>query len=117
MSTALAQPSLSESVISTGPPFAFAPLDFSTDDFEIRPDSMNSPSVKIVPESLQWIRVHDVLVLPRALVEIAVSDVESAEIVYQQTIHPLTIEKGKAAARVLVALLDEAGNEGMSPAC
>ncbi len=59
-------------VLSEAIPTAFAPIELSTSDFTVewdeKPDSGLSAALE--PGSLEWVRVQDVLVLPRARLKI-----------------------------------------------
>lgn len=61
-----------DSVLSDSDPTGIPPSPLTTDDFEIKwkGASMSNVSVALVPGSLQWVRVNEVLMVPRALVKI-----------------------------------------------
>jgi hypothetical protein len=61
-------PSLAFEALSETMPTAVAPAEFSADDFALEWDGPAIPgmSVKLQSRSLEWVRVQDVLVIPRA---------------------------------------------------
>jgi hypothetical protein len=66
-------PSLIPEALSESVPTAFAPADFSVEDFALDWKGGRAPEgtrARLIPNSLQWVRVADVLVIPRARLEL-----------------------------------------------
>lgn len=96
-------------VLSESVPTAFPPDDFSEEDFSL---SWEGPKIEGVQFSLQkgsiqWARINEVLVLPRARLVIEAKNFESGIVNYADFITPLSPVAGtnEIQARVVVALI------------
>jgi hypothetical protein len=75
-------PSLAQDVLSETVPTAFAPFDLSTEDYVL--EWVGAPiagvELKLAPESLQWVRVMEVLSLPRARLRLTAKQVQGGRV-------------------------------------
>ncbi len=84
--------------LSDSLPTAFSPIDFEAADFQIEPaDGKPDPNiqVRLGEKSLQWVRVANVLVLPRAFAVIQVQNAKSG--IVQNAKYNQTLRLGKPA--------------------
>lgn len=96
--SSLAQETLSESV-----PAAFAPADLDVSDFTIEWEGSPIPGVELslMKDSIQWVRVADLLVLPRARLNVKVDASDGGRVSYADSTEPLANGEG----RIPIALL------------
>lgn len=82
---------LEEQLLSESMPTAFSPNDFEVEDFALEWDGPPIPGIKISLEknSLQWVRVQDVLLLPRARLLVEAENVEGGAIFHARFTQPL----------------------------
>ncbi|HUP58245.1 MAG TPA: hypothetical protein VM598_12380 [Bdellovibrionota bacterium] len=108
-------PSLAYEALSETFPTAFAPADYSTEDFTI--EQVGRPigglKLELEPGSLEWVRVQDVLVLPRARVRVTYVGAAKAGSVSQAGFtQPLVAEsESRLTAEIPVALISGEKNE------
>ncbi len=88
-------PSLSDEVLSESVPTAFSPNHFDVLDFDFQWVSHPIPDlqVQLAKGSLQWVRVREVLVLPRARLVVDVQNVQGGEVSSSGFSQPLIIDK------------------------
>ena len=100
--SSLAREALLESV-----PTAFSPVDFSTADFEVIWEGAALPGVRleIEPESIQWVRVGEVLVVPRARLRVQAENVQGGRISHAGFSQGLAGEAGILEGRMPIALV------------
>jgi len=100
-------PSLAHEVLSESVPSAFAPDDFDTSDFSVEwtGKKLDDADVFIEQGTLQWVRVSEILVLPRARISIVVHGVEAGQVTNAGFAVPLTIRAGRGVAVLPAALI------------
>lgn len=119
---------LAEQVLSETVPTAFAPVNWSTDDFQLQwvesvPEVGASQSrraealgpsggsasprmeVSLAKHSLEWVRVAEVLVLPRARLVVRASGIESGLVSNAGFSQPFEVTAGEGRAELPVALI------------
>lgn len=102
-----AQSPLLEKLLSDPDPTAFDAAPFAAEDFEV--DWQGAPagaSARLLPGSLQWVRVDELLVLPRGLLEVTLTPARPGSVTVSGFTQPL--KDGKA--RILVPLVSGTGN-------
>ncbi len=74
--------SLSEEALSESVPTAFAPSNFDDADFLVQwhGPTLSGVEVKLAEKSIQWVRISEVLVLPRARLILDAEGVEGGEV-------------------------------------
>ena len=111
--------SLVQDALSESMPTAFAPDDIDTSavlgDFSVRWVGTPIPGVsfRLEPNSLQWVRVQEVLVVPRARLWLHVENASSGSIQSGNFAQPISADIStakEASALVPVALVSGAGN-------
>jgi hypothetical protein len=94
-------------IVSDEVPTALAPANFTVDDFTL--DWVGEPlpdvTVRLEPGSLEWVRVADVLVLPRARLRVDARATEGGRVQASGVSQALTPEGANTAAALPVALL------------
>ena len=98
--------SVAKQVVNEASPTALEPVPLELDDFSVEV-SDSDPGIRavFVPHSMQWVRLGT-LVLPRALLEVQLEGIESAQVEYQG-IH----QTGTGRIPVLVSLFGGRQNE------
>ena len=104
--------SLPQAILSESVPTAFAPLDLQTDDFEIIWQGAAIPGVElsIETDSMQWVRVMEVLALPRARLHVQVSGASTGKITVAGFTQPFSGASTGLSANVPIALLSGPSN-------
>ncbi|MGK5084372.1 hypothetical protein WDW37_13840 [Bdellovibrionota bacterium FG-1] len=103
LSSTLAPEILSETV-----PTACAPFDLDTQDYQLEwsgptPEGI---SLSLLPGSLQWVRVSEVLVVPRAILQVIAKEVSGGRVTSAGFHQALAVLKsGDARAEIPVALM------------
>lgn len=120
LSTAWASPgnqkesrSLISEALHDAIPNAFVPTQFTEADFVLEWDSAPIAGVRfeIEKNSLQWSRVAELIVLPRARVLIETLDISSGQVAYAEFIQPLShVSKSRWNALVPVVLVSGSEN-------
>ena len=100
---ALTRP-LSEETLSESVPTAFAPGPFEIADFDLE-WSGDQGSVKLDQGSLQWVRVNEILVLPRARLILDVENLESGQLSHSGFHQSIEVKAGHGHAEIPVALI------------
>ncbi len=98
---------LSEEALSETVPMAFSPNDLDLLDFKIHWARGMIPGVefKLVPGTLQWVRVSEILVVPRARISVKVQDGESVQIFHSGFSQSVQVRNGQANGEVPIALI------------
>lgn len=105
--------SLAPEVLSETVPTAFSPNELSVDDYvlEWEGKSIEGVELKLVPRSLIWVRVADVLSIPRAQVVVAAKDIEGGRVSHAEFHQGLArADSGEFGASLPVALISGKGN-------
>ncbi len=103
--------SLDREVVSETAPTAFAPAPLAASDFVIQWLGPPIPGVRVElsPRKIQWVRIADVLVLPRGVLRVDVQGAEAGLVRVAGTAQPLLRDKaGAAFLEMPVPLLDGA---------
>lgn len=105
-------PSLAHEILSESVPSAFAPNDFDTPDFSVEwtTGKVEGVEVTIGRGTLEWVRVSEVLVLPRARLLVSVHDVEAGRLTNAGFSVPLTVHEGRGVAELPIALISGSAN-------
>jgi hypothetical protein len=92
-------PSLAHEILSESVPSAFAPNDFDTLDFSIEwtTGKVEGVEATLARGTLEWVRVSEVLVLPRARLLVSVRDVEAGRLTNAGFSVPLAVHEGHGA--------------------
>lgn len=103
-------PDLALETLSENNPSAFAPFDFTLDDFSIDWLGTTIPGVQVsfVPGTMMWARIADLIVLPRAQIKIDAPQFEGGTIKTGGLIQALS---ARGATIVPVALLSLSSNQ------
>jgi hypothetical protein len=88
-------------------PTAFAPADFSVEDFSVdRAEGGDAAThAQLEAETLEWVRVARVVVLPRAVLQVRVPGATRGSVQYAGAAHPMTVQDGVLSADVPVVLI------------
>jgi hypothetical protein len=109
------QPSLAYEALSETFPTAFAPAEYGVEDFVVEPVGrpIQGLRVELEPGSLEWVRVQDVLVLPRARARIAYSGSSKQGLASQAGFSQPLVPEGESrlTAALPVALLSGEKNQ------
>ena len=102
-------PDLNSQVLSETVPSAFAPNDFEAKDFQLSWIGAEIPGVQVSldPESLEWVRVQEVLVLPRGRLRVKAMGAVQGEVVSSGLVQQLSPD---GTATVPVALMNVESN-------
>lgn len=96
-------------ILSESVPTAFPPDDMSEDDFSLSWEGPRIEGVQFSLEkgSIQWARINEVLVLPRARLMVEAKNFESGIVNYAGFITPLSrgVEENGIQTRLVVALI------------
>lgn len=97
-------------IVSESTPSAFAPNDFDTEDFTVEwiGDPPSDITAALTPRTLQWVRVSDVLVLPRGQLVLTSQKSLHGIIEHAGRVHSFLDTPTGAQADVTVALLPSA---------
>jgi hypothetical protein len=100
-------PSLVPDILSETVPTAFAPFELSTADFGVEwvGPAPEGVSLELLPGTLQWVRVADVLALPRARLRARAAKAEEGRVSNGGFSQPLALSQGELVAELPVALL------------
>lgn len=90
-------PNLLPEVVSETSPLAWALDGMYQEDFEVKwvKNTIPGASARFVSESIEWVRVYDLFVIPRARLRIKISQIQQAVVTYfnkNQVFAPLSIE-------------------------
>ena len=98
---------LTHDVLSESTPTAFAVNDFSVEDFHIewQGPALSDLQFNLVKGSLEWVRVADLLVLPRARVSVTADKVEGGSITSGDFTQHLILQAQQGNAEMPVALI------------
>lgn len=110
--------SLVQEVLSESVPTGIAPADFRVEDFRLEwvKDPVPGVEVRLGRESLEWVRVGEVLLLPRARLILTTKDIESGMVRNAGYTQPLAVEEGqrpgsaRGTAEIPVALMSSDKN-------
>jgi hypothetical protein len=106
--------SLVAAALSELKPSAFAPLDLAVEDYAVARldaspdaslDSTGAARVGLVAGSLQWVRVADVVLVPRAVLRVSAPGISAGQVRYGTFVHPFVIDDRGGRVDVPVALL------------
>jgi hypothetical protein len=99
--------SLSQEVLSESVPTAFAPERLEAADFAVEWIGKPIEGVRfsLGRSSLEWVRVADVLALPRARLMLEVDDVQAAQVWSGGFVQALFLENAKGTGEIPVALI------------
>ncbi len=106
-------PSLAPETLSETVPTAFAPADFSAEDYAVEWEGSAPQGVRatLEPGSLMWVRVADVLVLPRARLVVSMEDAVAGTVSSAGFSQPMSSDgANRGSVRVPIALLSGEGN-------
>ena len=97
---------LVRAAISESAPSAWALDDTVVGDFRVEWEGAGLPEAvaELVPDSVEWVRLEDVVVVPRARLRIVFKHATTGHVVYAGTTHPLRQEETRAATELEVAL-------------
>ncbi|OFZ53361.1 MAG: hypothetical protein A2428_10385 [Bdellovibrionales bacterium RIFOXYC1_FULL_54_43] len=101
-------PQLSMEVLSESVPTAFAPTDFNVGDFRIEwiGEPIPGVTVRIEERSLEWVRVSELLVLPRARILFEMDRIEGGRITSAGFSQAVSVQGGhQGRAEIPVALI------------
>ncbi len=101
---------LAQDVLSETDPTAFAPAPITTEDYVLHwskpgADGLAGVKVSLAPESLQWVRVADVLVVPRARFKIEARNIRAGAVSNQGFHQELVVNNGVGEAELPIALI------------
>jgi len=93
-------------------PTAFSPDDFSTDDFIIEwiGKPLNGVNYELRKGSLEWVRVAEVLVVPRAQILISIDNVDGGHVSNTGFFQPFLIDHDRAKVELPIALISGESN-------
>lgn len=99
--------SIVQAILSEPIPAAIPPLPIDTEDYALLWVGEKIPDVEVSLEkgSLQWVRLFDILVLPRAVLTVSALDAVSGDIFYAGFSHPMVISQGVGRVTVPLALI------------
>lgn len=99
--------SLANGVLSEPTPFSFSPAGFDASDFRAEWESEPVPGVSfyIGPKSFEWVRVAELLVIPRARLLVVGEEVEKGQLRNAGFTQPFVVSDGKARAELPIALI------------
>lgn len=100
-------PSLAHDVLSETVPTAFAPFELSTSDyaFEWIGPAPEGVSLDLLPDTIQWVRVADVLALPRARLRVRAIHMEQGRVTNAGFSQALAAGQAEMTAELPLALL------------
>ncbi len=108
-------PSLAPDILSESVPLAFAPNDFTGDDFVIEwvGSAPEGVSVTLLSNGFEWVRVAEVLVLPRGRLRVVIDDATAGVVTHAGFTQHFVLDEasGRLEAQVPVALLSSEKNQ------
>jgi hypothetical protein len=98
-STLISPREMIHELLSESVPTAFAPMEITEDDFEFEWDGQSLDGVRffLEPGSIQWSRVSEILVLPRARLRIEAEKIQGGRISYMDFTNPLSAPNAPSA--------------------
>jgi hypothetical protein len=104
-------PDLAHQAISETTPTAFSVAAFDSADFTVEWDGAAPAGVKawIEPGTLQWVRLAEVLVLPRGRLMVGADNAVAGRVSHAGYSQPFVVSSGRARADLTVALLSGDG--------
>lgn len=103
---------LIEEILSESNPTAFAPTAISPTDYKAYwvGEALEGVKIGLAPRSLQWVRVKETLVLPRARLILDFKDLSAGQISYANSHQSIPIQGSTAHTEMTVALLSSKYN-------
>lgn len=101
----LAQDALSESV-----PTAFAPVDFTPEDFSFEwvGEPLHEVSLSLVPDTIEWVRVGEFISLPRSRLQVVARDAQAGKVTVSGFSQALA-ESNEASIRAQIPIALQSG--------
>ena len=89
-----------EEVLSESVPTAFAPADFGAEDYEVRwiGKPIYGVSAQLESRSLEWVRISEVLVIPRARLNLTADSIEKGTVSSAKFVQAFSIAETKRGA-------------------
>jgi hypothetical protein len=105
--------SLVEQILSVSIPDAEPALPMDTQDYTPiwAGDPLPGVTFSLQERSIQWVRVSERLVLPRALLIVSVNGVTAGDLIYAGFSHPMTLAEGSGTLSLPVALISGEQNQ------
>jgi hypothetical protein len=99
--------SLSAQVLSETVPTAFSQGDIGVADYGIdwRGNPLAGVNARLGGNSFEWVRVAEVLSLPRARLLLSIDDIEGGSVMNAGFTQPIAVQAGKGSAELPVALI------------
>ncbi len=99
--------SLAREVLSESLPNAHAPEIFTEEDFKLvwEQEPLFGLEAVLIPESIEWVRATDVLVIPRAKLKIKVKGIENGKASHRGFSQVFSVSNGNATTEILIALI------------
>lgn len=103
---------LPREILSEDVPLAFSAAPFLAEDFAVEWAGEALPGVRaeIVPRTRQWVRVAEVLVLPRARLAVTADGVEDGRVTSGGASQPLVVERATGRVEIPIALVSGDAN-------
>jgi hypothetical protein len=91
-------------------PTAFSPAELGVEDYAVARLADGGPTTSdirlaLVPGSLDWVRVAEILLVPRGVLRVSAAGVDAGQVRYAGFSHPLVVRDGAGSVDVPVALL------------
>lgn len=104
--------SLTEEVLSESVPTAFSPGSVDIQDYALEWAGPSIPGIRsnLVKGSLQWVRVQDVLVIPRARLALDLEDIDSGQISNSGFTEMIEVRSRQGHVEIPVALISGSKN-------
>jgi hypothetical protein len=100
-------PSVAEEVLSETVPTALSPFPFEVEDYEVKWIGPPIPNVEpsLAHATLQWVRVQDILVIPRARLVLDMTEVDAGQVSNTGFIEVARVENRHGQAEIPIPLI------------